>query len=97
MAPGFIIRGNARAIASHLGHSRVVKLLDETLDEEKTADDTLTDVCQSAIFPAADAAFEQDGDDEDEMAGATSGKSSRSNGAARKSNRKTTSKSKSRR
>lgn len=89
--------GNARAIASHLGHSKVAKLLDETLDEEKTADDTLTDVCQSAIFPAADAAREQEGEEEDEMAASSSGRNSRGNGAARKSNRKATSKSKLRR
>lgn len=85
--------GNARALADHLGHSKVVKLLDDTLDEEKTADDTLTDVCQSAIFPAADAAREEADAGEEELAGARSGSNGKRSSPSSNTKRRTTTKS----
>jgi ferritin-like metal-binding protein YciE len=46
--------GSARALAQHLGHESVVELLQETLDEESAADETLTGLCEEEILPAAD-------------------------------------------
>jgi ferritin-like metal-binding protein YciE len=40
--------GTLAAWAEQLGHSEVVDLLKETLDEEKAADDKLTDIAQSS-------------------------------------------------
>jgi ferritin-like metal-binding protein YciE len=45
--------GTARAFAEQLGKSRVVQLLQETLDEEGAADKKLTQVCQDDILPQA--------------------------------------------
>lgn len=47
--------GTARALAEHLGHEDVAKLLSQTLDEESAADEALTGICEEHIFPAADA------------------------------------------
>src|SRR3984957_16648067 len=44
--------GSARALAEHLGHQDVVRLLQETLDEESAADEKLTSICTSEVLPA---------------------------------------------
>jgi ferritin-like metal-binding protein YciE len=54
--------GNARALAQVLGHDQVAKLLTDTLEEEGDADTKLTEVCESFVFPAANA---MDNDDEE--------------------------------
>jgi ferritin-like metal-binding protein YciE len=41
--------GCARTFASHLGHQQIVQLLQETLDEERSADEKLTDVAEGFI------------------------------------------------
>jgi len=45
--------GNARALAEELGEPELAELLQETLDEERTADKTLTVISQSEVFPAS--------------------------------------------
>jgi len=61
--------GTARAIAEHLGHGEVVKLLQETLDQESAADEKLTAVASDAVFPSIKEGPEdevEDDEDEDE-------------------------------
>lgn len=41
--------GTLRTFAQTLGHQEAVTLLEETLNEEKSADETLTEVAESAI------------------------------------------------
>jgi len=41
--------GTARSLALHLGHSEAARLMQETLDEEKTADSKLTDIAENAV------------------------------------------------
>jgi ferritin-like metal-binding protein YciE len=45
--------GSARAIAEQLGDRRIIKLLEATLDEEKSADETLTTISTEEVLPAA--------------------------------------------
>jgi ferritin-like metal-binding protein YciE len=45
--------GTSRSFAEHLEHGDVVKLLQETLDEESAADEKLTAITQEEILPAA--------------------------------------------
>jgi len=45
--------GSARTFAEKLGHDDAVELLQETLDEESAADETLTSLCEEEILPAA--------------------------------------------
>lgn len=54
--------GTARAFAEELGHKQVVKLLQETLDEEGAADEKLTSISEDDIFPsiAAEAATREE-------------------------------------
>ena len=54
--------GTVKTLASLLGHDKVAKLLDETLGEEKAADEKLTDVAESSIYPGTPK-------DEDDMSG----------------------------
>jgi len=58
--------GTARAIAEHLGHSEVVDLLQQTLDEEAAADKKLTDISTDVIFPEASQAASENKEDADE-------------------------------
>jgi ferritin-like metal-binding protein YciE len=58
--------GTARAIAEHLGHSEVVDLLQQTLDEEAAADKKLTDISTDVIFPEASQAGSENKEDADE-------------------------------
>lgn len=50
--------GTAKALAKQLGHDEAVELLDETLEEEKSADERLTDLAETVIN--AEAAESQD-------------------------------------
>jgi ferritin-like metal-binding protein YciE len=50
--------GSARALAEQLGHGDVVKLLQETLNEESAADEKLTSISEAEILPAAQSAEE---------------------------------------
>lgn len=52
--------GTVRAIAQTLGHEKVVKLLQATLDEEGAADKLLTDISEGEILPAAESTHEQE-------------------------------------
>lgn len=54
--------GTARAMAEHLGLSKVVKLLNKTLDEESAADEKLTSISLEEVLPATD----DDGEEENE-------------------------------
>jgi ferritin-like metal-binding protein YciE len=44
--------GTARALAEKLGNKKVVALLDETLNEEKAADEKLTEITTDELLPA---------------------------------------------
>ena len=86
--------GTARTLAQYLGNSRAVQLLEQTLEEEKEADELLTQIAESSIN--SEAASEEDESEEGEESGARSGNGrsrSRSNTAAKSSS---TSKSKGR-
>jgi ferritin-like metal-binding protein YciE len=48
--------GSARTFAEHLDYSDVVKLLQETLDEESAADQKLTSISELEVLPAAGSA-----------------------------------------
>jgi ferritin-like metal-binding protein YciE len=61
--------GTARAIAESMGNNRVVRLLQQTEEEEKTADGKLSDIAMS-LYQAEE--------QEPEMATATAGRRSRS-------------------
>jgi ferritin-like metal-binding protein YciE len=54
--------GTARSFAETLGHARVAKLLQETLDEEGAANKKLTDISQGEIL--AQAKMATDGEEE---------------------------------
>lgn len=45
--------GTARALAEALGESKVVKILDQTLREEKAADETLSEISLKELLPSA--------------------------------------------
>jgi ferritin-like metal-binding protein YciE len=62
--------GTLVAWAQAMGHTEVMNLLQQTLDEEKAADEKLTALAESGINQeAADAAHPEEGDeDEEEMA-----------------------------
>ncbi len=55
--------GSARALAEQLGEAQVVALLEETLDEEKSADVKLSDISTDEILPSAP---QDEGDESDE-------------------------------
>jgi ferritin-like metal-binding protein YciE len=59
--------GTLVAWARALGHAEAAELLEETLDEEKAADEKLTSIAESGVNrEAADAAHPDEEDDEDE-------------------------------
>jgi ferritin-like metal-binding protein YciE len=62
--------GSTIAFARQMGHDEIVAILEETLDEEKTADSMLSELAESEINPAANALggdLEMNGtDDEDD-------------------------------
>ncbi len=47
--------GTVRALAEALGHDQAVKLLQQTLDEEKAADEKLTEIAEEEVLAAATA------------------------------------------
>ncbi len=58
--------GTARAIAEQLGESKIIKLLQATLDEEKAADEKLTEICTGDVFPAAESMESEEEDEEED-------------------------------
>lgn len=58
--------GTARAMAESLGQNDVVELLQETLDEEGAANETLTSVSESEILPECSALLENEEEEEEE-------------------------------
>ena len=59
--------GIAREMAKTLGHGEVVELLQATLEEEKAADDKLTDISESEVLPqASEGASEEEGEEEED-------------------------------
>jgi len=65
--------GTDIALAKALGEKDVVKLLSETLEEEKQTDLKLTEVTQKALMPEA-LADEEEEDEEAELGGGRSGR-----------------------
>lgn len=55
--------GTIRGMAQQLGHTKVVKLLQATLDEEGAADKLLTEIAEGEVLPAAGAEGEEAEDD----------------------------------
>ena len=70
--------GTAAAYAKLLGHDEVVRLLEQTLEEEKNADQTLTEVAESVVNLDAS----ETDDEESDMESKSSGQRSRSARAA---------------
>lgn len=58
--------GSARSMAEMLGKERAAELLQETLDEEHAADDTLTDIAENIMAETAGGADEELEEEEDE-------------------------------
>lgn len=58
--------GTARALAETLGHEDAARLLEETLEEEKTADEKLTSIAEDEVLAAAQEAGESEEEDEEE-------------------------------
>lgn len=58
--------GTTRAIAEQLGHTEVVDLLQQTLDEESAADEKLTAISVDEILPAT--STDEDADEEEPVA-----------------------------
>jgi ferritin-like metal-binding protein YciE len=54
--------GSARTLAEFLGHDEVARLLQETLDEEKAADEKLTAVSEGEVLPGSAAIAETEDD-----------------------------------
>lgn len=52
--------GTAKAMAEHLGLTKVAKLLDDTLQEESSADEKLTTISVDEILPATDESEEEE-------------------------------------
>lgn len=70
--------GTLRTFAQLLGHEDAVELLEETLEEEKEADEKLTDIAESEIN--IEAAEGEEGEGEEETAGNGSGRGGSSTG-----------------
>lgn len=66
--------GTMRAFANTLGMDEVVKLLEETLNEEKEADDKLTDVAESSINVEAAEQDEESAEEESSNKGSDKAK-----------------------
>ena len=81
--------GTLVAWARAMGHTEAADLLQETLDEEKAADEKLSSLAEDGINQeAADAAHPDEGDDEDEPVPVSARtKSSRSPATAKASRR----------
>ena len=78
--------GTARAFAEHLGKDEAVELLQETLDEEKEADELLTQIAESQVnLSASEEEGEEEDSDEDSDASSKSGAKSASRSNTNKS------------
>lgn len=53
--------GVARTLATTLGHEDIAKLLQETLDEEKLADEKLTEIAEGEVYAAANTSEDEEG------------------------------------
>ena len=74
--------GTLKTWAGQLGHEDAARLLDETLQEEKKADELLTQLAANANSQGAGAGDSEDEDDEDEVVTA-SASSSKSGGRSK--------------
>jgi ferritin-like metal-binding protein YciE len=54
--------GSARAMAEQLGEDKVIQLLQQTLDEERAADEKLTDISTGGVLAAADGGRDEEED-----------------------------------
>ncbi|MCU1324729.1 MAG: hypothetical protein JWN34_99 [Bryobacterales bacterium] len=75
--------GSARALAEQLGHSEVVDLLQETLDEEKATDAKLNTISLEQVLPSAPTGVEEEEEEEEEETATVSARPTRA--AARRS------------
>lgn len=69
--------GTARAVAEQIGNARVAKLLQQTEDEEKVTDEKLSEVAKTIYESEQYEEAEEDEEPEEEMVGATRGRSRR--------------------
>lgn len=69
--------GSARALAEQLGHTEVVEMLQETLDEESAADEKLSAIASDEVMPEAGGSDEEEGEEEGEEEEAPRAKSRR--------------------
>lgn len=58
--------GSARALAEQLGHTEVVEMLQETLDEESAADEKLSAIASDEVMPEAGEPEEGEEEEEEE-------------------------------
>jgi ferritin-like metal-binding protein YciE len=58
--------GTTKTLAQHLGHDEVVRLLEETEEEESAADTKLTAIAVDEVLPSASADEEQEEEGQDE-------------------------------
>jgi len=58
--------GTARVLAEHLGHREAARLLGETMDEEKAADEKLTAICTEEILLAVGGEEDEEEDDSED-------------------------------
>ena len=65
--------GTLIAWAKAMGHDEVVDLLQQNLDEEKAADEKLTEIAEGGINQAAAEKAHPDQEEEEELVGATAG------------------------
>jgi ferritin-like metal-binding protein YciE len=87
--------GTARTLAQTLGNNEVADLLEETLDEEKEADQLLTQIAESAVN--AEAASETEGEEKSAGNGRSRSKSgSRGGSSSSRKSQSTRSRSRSR-
>ena len=66
--------GTLIAWAQAMGHTEAAKLLQQTLDEEKAADQKLSDLAEGGINQSAADAAHLDEEEEETMAGASAGR-----------------------
>ena len=59
--------GTARTLAEFLGQQDAADLLEETLDEEKAADDTLTQIAETVMTGEASSEEEEEEEEEEEV------------------------------
>jgi hypothetical protein len=76
--------GTLVAWAEAMGHTEAARLLQETLDEEKAADEKLSSLAEGGINQsAADAAHPEEEEEEDEPVGAGAGAGRKGSPAAK--------------